>query len=85
MLNTRLSTHFLKSQTCCLYPNNKHMRNSYQNTSNELFKNVMQHYTHLITRKASVQLMYITQDDEEKKENFLKNKMEGRKQKRRVM
>ena len=45
----------------------------------------MQHYTHLINGKASVQLMYITQDDEEKKENFLKNKMEGRKQKRRVM
>ena len=48
-------------------------------------KIVMQHYTHLINGKASVQLMYITQDDEEKKENFLKNKMEGRKQKRRVM
>ena len=30
----------------------------------------MQHYTHLITRKASVQLMYITQDDEEKKRNL---------------
>ena len=26
----------------------------------------MQHYTHLINGKASVQLMYITQDDEEK-------------------
>ena len=34
----------------------------------------MQHYTHLINGKASVQLMYITQDDEEKKENFLKIK-----------
>ena len=45
MLNTELSTHFLKVTNmfffrvtlCCLYPNNKHQRNSYQNTSNELF------------------------------------------------